>query len=681
MATTQPPNYDLLVQSESLRQLFELARQHHQAGRLTEAEKTYRQILQAHPTHADSMHALGLIAHQVGRHELAIDLIRRAIALNPSPEYYNNLGVILTEQGQPESAIAELNLAIRIKPGYANAYYNLGNALRDSRQFEPAAAAYQNAIHHQPDNIFAYNNLASVLASLNRLDESVAAFKKSIQIAPQRAQTHANLGSILYLQQRPDEALDCYQQALKLNPQDTKTLFLMVNIYKDQGLPRQAVDCLRRALEIDPDNRAIADDLCYTIQFQPDYSAQDIRHDLAAWNRRHADPLAKFIQPHANDRNPDRRLRIGYVCPYFRDHALSFFIIPLLAHHNQSLTPSTQGEGAETSPLFEIFCYSDVTEPDAITEKTRNSAHHWRDISNLSDQESADLIRADRIDILVDQAMHLSGNRLRMFALKPAPVQATWVAYPGSTGMKTMDYRLTDPYLDPPHQQHEVYAETSYWLPETFWCYDSGKSDPPVNALPAPTTGHFTFGSLNDFLKINSGVLKLWGRVLRAVPNSRMLILCGPGNHRQRALDLLAVESHRIEFVEKCPRDQYLKKYNEIDLGLDPFPYNGHTTSLDAIWMGVPTVTLIGQTIVGRAGWSLLSNINLPELAARNEDEYVRIATDWSANLPRLAAIRAGLRDRMVASPLGNAAHFARNMESAYRQMWRRWCAAPDAGL
>jgi predicted O-linked N-acetylglucosamine transferase (SPINDLY family) len=296
----------------------------------------------------------------------------------------------------------------------------------------------------------------------------------------------------------------------------------------------------------------------------------------------------------------------------------------------------------------------------------------------LTDAQFAAQVREDEIDILVDLALHTARNRLPVFARKPAPVQVTFAGYPGSTGLDTIDYRLSDPFLDPSDTDESLYSEQTVRLPHSFWCYDPlDCGDLPVNALPAHTNGFLTFGCLNNFCKINDAVLCLWAKVLRAVPASRLLLLAPEGSHRQRTLDVLSEEGvarERIAFVSRQPRRKYLELYHRIDLGLDTLPYNGHTTSLDSYWMGAPVVTLVGQTIVGRAGLSQLMNLELPELITHTSEQFVQVATGLANDLPRLSELRSTLRPRMEASPLMNAPRFARDIETAYRLMWHRWC-------
>ncbi|HTW93547.1 MAG TPA: hypothetical protein VMD30_02060, partial [Tepidisphaeraceae bacterium] len=401
--------------------------------------------------------------------------------------------------------------------------------------------------------------------------------------------------------------------------------------------------------------------LVYYLHFHPDYDAAAILAELKKWDRTHAAPLAGQIPRHRKPVAADagKRLKIGYVSPNLCAHVIGRNILPLLREHDKT--------------QFEIFAYSTHFHDDAMTEVLRSHVNHWRPAAFSRDEQIAGMIADDGIDILVDLSLHLAQNRLLVFARKPAPIQVTFAGYPGGTGLATMDYRLTDPYLDPEGSDC-FYTERSIRLPHSFWCYDRQGMEldgsPTVNSLPALETGRITFGCLNHVTKLTDASLKLWRKVLDAVPGSRMILLASSQSHRE---SLTAALEGRAEFSAVLPREEYLEKYNRIDIALDTFPYNGHTTSLDAYWMGVPVVTRVGRTVVGRAGWSQLSNLNLTELSAQSDEEFERIASSLAADLPRLGKLRGSLRDRMQASPLMDAPGFARGIEAAYRQMWRSW--------
>jgi predicted O-linked N-acetylglucosamine transferase (SPINDLY family) len=384
---------------------------------------------------------------------------------------------------------------------------------------------------------------------------------------------------------------------------------------------------------------------------------------MQEWDRQCARPLKRFVQPHANDREAFRPLRIGYVSADFYEHASAFFLLPLFRHHDRR--------------QFEVTCYAQLAQTSATTQQMQACVPHWRKIVGRSDADVAAMVREDKIDILVDLKLHTGGNRLLVFAHKPAPVQVTWLGYPGTTGLETIDYRLTDPHLDPPGLDDAFYSEQSIRLPSTFWCYDPLTLEPAVNAPPCLESGIVTFGCLGNFCKVNDAVLSLWAGILNAVAGSRLILMAPEGRCRQWALSCLGrdgIGPERVEFAAKQPRLDYLRAYHRIDIVLDTFPYNGHTTSLDSLWMGVPVVTLAGRTAVGRAGASQLNNLGLAELIARNPDQYVRLAAGLAEDRPRLSELRSTLRGRMEKSPLMDAASFTRHVEAAYQAIWRNWC-------
>jgi protein O-GlcNAc transferase len=668
-------------------------------GRLPEATVRYRRALQLNPALAAAHNNLGSVLKDQGQLDEAVACCRRAIQLQPHhAEAHSNLAIALQEQGRLDEAIACYERAVQIDPQFDQAFYNLGNAWRCQGRFtesiacfqraiqlKPAHAAahrnlgliaqdqgrlveaiacYRQAIQADPEFAEAHNSLGLVLQMQNRIDEAIACYQRAIQLKPEFAAAHGNLGMALQSQEKLSEAIVCYRQALQLNPASAQVHNNLGNALKDQGRLAAAIASYRRAIELKPEFAAAHSNLVYTLLFCPGWDAQAIYDEHCRWNREHAADLAARVQPHANDRSPNRRLRVGYVSPFFQEHCQAFFMTPLLSAHDRE--------------NFEVFGYADVPGPDSVTAQLRSHADVWRDIAGLTDERIAQLIRDDRVDILVDLTMHMGAGRPRLFARKPAPVQVCWLAYPGTTGLSTIDYRLTDPYLDPPGLSDHFYAEESIRLPDTFWCYDPLTDGPAVNALPALQQGCVTFGNLNNFCKVNKPVLELWARVLRAVEHSRLLMLSPEGDHRREIEQLFereGVAPDRVTFIARQPRQQYLELYHRIDLGLDTFPYNGHTTSLDSYWMGVPVVTIVGPTVVGRAGLSQLTNLGLTELVAKTPDQFVAIAAGLARDLASLDRLRATLRQRMQQSPLMDALRFAHGIEAAYRTMWQRWCA------
>jgi predicted O-linked N-acetylglucosamine transferase (SPINDLY family) len=614
----------------NIEQAFGRAIGHHKAGELGQAESLCRQILARRPQHVDTLHFLGLIAQQSGHFDNAVDLFRQVIALRPNfAEAHNNLGVAYKRNGQLDDAICAYREAIALKSDYGGAYSNLGNALAEMGELDEAIVAYRRAIAIKPDYAPAYSNLGNALKQTYQLDEAVAACRAAIALKPDFFEAYGNLGNALMDKGQFDEAIAAYRQAILLKPNEVKA----------------------------------HSDLVYSLHFHPRYEARAIAEEQLRWNRQHAQTLRHLIQPHTNDRNPDRRLRIGYVSPDFRVHPVGRFLLPLLAHHDKQ--------------QVEVFAYSDVLAADELTARMRSHVDVWRDTARISDEQAAELIRQDHIDILVDLTMHMANNRLLVFACKPAPVQVTYLAYCSSTGLETIDYRLSDPYMDPPGMDESIYSERTIRLADTYWCYEPIISNSDVTPLPALDRGFVSFGSLNNFCKVSEPVLGAWIQLLQNVPKSQLLLHVNDGSHRQRVRDRLqreGIDPARLRFAGFMPTRQYFELYRMIDLGLDTFPYAGGTTTCDALWMGVPVISLAGKTGVGRGGVSILSNIGLPDLIAGSPEMYVHLAGELAGDLARLSNLRSTLRQRMEQSPLMDGRRFAANVEAAYRGMWRTWC-------
>ncbi len=670
----------------TIQQAYDLALEHHRAERLKEAQRLYRQILCAQPTHAGALHYLGVIAHQAGEHDTAVDLIRKAIAIKPDyPEAYDNLGSALQKQGQLDDAIAAFRTSIELnrdrkelgqtqealawaadKPETLN---NLGNALLEKGELGEAIAAYRKALALKQNFPEAWNSLGNALASKGQINEALEAFRKALILQPDYAEAHNNLGNMLREGGQLDEAVASFRQALAAQPERAEFFNNLGCALRDQGRIEEALTEFAQAVALKPTYFQAHSNRVYSLHLDVRQNARTIAAEHERWNRQHAEPLRHLIQSHANDPNPDRRLRIGYVSGDFRDHVLGRYVMPLFREHDHG--------------RFEIFCYAHVRRPDALTTEFRERADHWREIAGLSDEQAAGQVRRDRIDILVDLTLHMNNARLLIFARKPAPVQLTFAGYPGTTGLETIDYRLSDPHLDPPGGDESVYSERTLRLPDSFWCYDPLECrDVEVNPLPALVRGGVTFGCLNSFSKINPSVLGLWARLLLQVPSARLMLLAHAGSHRERTRSFMkerGLDPERIEFAGFQPRRKYLELYHHIDIGVDCFPYNGHTTSLDSLWMGVPVITLSGQTAVGRGGRSILCNLGLSELVASTPEQYVRLAAELAGNLEQLRHLRGALRARMLGSRLMNAAKFARDVETAYRVMWRTWCGSAAA--
>jgi predicted O-linked N-acetylglucosamine transferase (SPINDLY family) len=718
--------------SVNVDQVMRLAVQHHQAGQLAEAEQLYRQVLAQEANNSHAHRLLGVLAAQVGRSDEAIELLRRAILLDPrDAEAYSNLGIALREaerldeaiaafrsavqlqpdwaaahcylglaladQGNLPDAIGQYEVALRLRADFADAHYGLGIARFQQRRLEDAIAAFSALARMRPDHADSHYNLGLALHQARQIDEAIAAYSRAIQINPAHAEAYNNLSVPLLDRRRHEEALAAATRALELRRDYAEAYHNAGNAYRGLGRLDEAIAAFTNAVRLRPDladahnnlgsalkevgrldealasyDRAIAlrpDDpqthsnRVYVLHFHPGYDAAALLREQRLWAQRHAEPLRSQIKLHANTRIPDRRLRIGYVSPDFRWHPVGRFLLTLLEHHDHD--------------AVEVFCYSGVTSPDAITARFRAAADAWRDTAAISDQQLVDVIRDDRIDILVDLAMHMALNRLPAFARKPAPVQVTYMAYLSGTGLETMDYRLSDPYLDPPGENDGDYVEQTTRLPRTYWCHRPDADVPAPGELLALAEGHVTFGCLNNFCKITPPAWEAWVQVLRQVPGSRLLVFAHEGAHRQRLRDSLAgagIEPARLQFTGPVSAGQYFQLYHRIDVSLDPFPHGGGMTTFDSLWMGVPVVTLAGRTGVSRMGLSMLSNVGLPQFVARSSEQYVAIAAGLARDLARLRELRQTLRQRMLDSPLTDGLRFARDVEEAYRRMWHRWC-------
>ena len=631
--------------SSDVQRTFERAVAEHRAGRLSQADQLYGEVLQREPRHEQAAFLFAAIALEAGRLAEAVKALNGLAERCPqNAVYWTNLGEALRRQGDLEPAANALSRAVALRPDLAHAHFNLGLVLQQLGEAGLSLQAFERAAELPGSPVALQRALKNVLEPTTTL----GLHQRSLALVEQS---------------RFDEAQSCSEAALALDSSSaalhTGRAAALVEVGRlDEGLAEY-----RAAVALDAQDYLAHSNVVFLSAFQPGVSAQALLDEARAWAKVHAQPLAQHQRPHDNTREPERRLRVGYVSSNFNQHCQALFTLPLLEQHDRT--------------GFELFAYASGARSDDVTAELRGHFEHWHDISQLGPIQAAGLIREHRIDILVDLTMHMATTTLRVFALKPAPVQIAWLAYPGTTGLSTMDYRVTDRYLDPPDLPSQPYAEAPLVLPDTFWCYRAGKDVPEVSLAPALSRGDVTFGSLNAFWKLNRATLQLWARVLTAVPGSKLLLLAPEGAARGWVLEVLrgeGVDERRVEFASRRPRVEYLKLYNRIDIGLDSLPYNGHTTSLDAFFMGVPVVTLVGETVVGRAGLCQAHNLGLPELVATTPDAFVDAAARLASDPEGLSRLRASLRERLQRSPLMDAPRFAGNLEAAYRKAWRRWC-------
>jgi predicted O-linked N-acetylglucosamine transferase (SPINDLY family) len=718
----------------SIVQAMQAAVGHHQAGRLAEAESLYRQVLAQVPEHPGALHFLGLLGAQTGHPAAAIELIGRAIAFRPEyAEAHSTLGFVLTSEGRLDEAVAALRQAIALGPELAEAHTNLGNALREQGRLEEAIAAHDRAIALKPEYAEAHSNRGVALAETGRLDEAIATFEQALALRPEYPTALRNLGLALITRGRLDEAFTVLRRALALRPDFAEAHAALGNVFQRREQLDEAIALYRRALELKPDDGEIHSNLGVALrhagrleesaaalgrsialrperaepynnlgstllaqgdregalasyeralELKPDYvsahsnallcaqylpgaSLVGLARAHAEWNERHAAPLRADWKPCALERDPERPLRLGFLSADLRRHPVGYFLVPFLANLDRR--------------RFAVVCYSARAIRDDMTERLAATSSAWHDVAGLDDAELAELIRADAIDILFDLGGHTAGNRLLVFARRPAPIQMSWMGYVGTTGLEAMDYLVADRYHVPPGAEVH-YRERVLRMPEGYVCVEAPGEAPDVGPLPAIEQGAITFGSFNNLAKITPDVIACWAEIVRGAPGSRLLLITPALDDRATRERLTAafaaagVDPRRLELRGGLPRAELLAAYNTIDLALDPFPYSGGMTTCEALWMGVPVVTCPGETFASRHSLSHLSNIGLTEMVASDRNEYVARAVKLAGDLPRLAALRAGLRGRMAGSALCDGPRFARDLMALLRQVWRAWC-------
>lgn len=627
-SSTPAETTDILVRATQL----------HDAGRLQDAVVLYQQILKTNPRHAVALHRLGMIAWHDRQHSLAVNLLQSAIHADASiAEAHFDLGKIFQTLSRPNEAISCYQRALSLKsPRRSEIHYNLGLAFEEQGNYLKAIESYERATKENPDLVYAHNNLGVLYKELGRYTESIRHYRHALDRDPSLGHAWNNLG----------------------------------NAYKEQGLLDEAIDCYGRAHKLAPEDIRFHDNFIFALNLTNKFSPERIYAEHVQFEHMHTHSLGL---PETQKTVPDvtgRRIRVGYVSPDFCTNPVAYFIEPVLAHHDAS--------------KFEIFAYYNYPRNDAITQKLKTLCHHWRDTFDMSDEMLADGIRKDSIDILIDLAGHTAGNRLLTFARRPAPVQITWLGYPNTTGLSTIDYRITDSLADPPGMTETLHTEKLVRLPGIFCCYQPPSDSPDVRPPPASSSGCITFGSFNNFAKTTPAVIKLWSEILHATKESRLLLKC-PGlsdeSARQTVREQFAtfgIEADRLTLLGLEPsRQAHLQRYHQIDIGLDPFPYNGTTTTCEALWMGIPVITLAGKTHASRVGVTLLNAINHPEWIADTQDCYVNIAKQLASDIGKLTTLRSGMRRQMLESPLLDAVSFTRNLESSFLDMIGRQALSP----
>jgi protein O-GlcNAc transferase len=666
-------------------------------GDVAGAIESYRRALKHAPGLAEAHNNLGNGLRESGQLAEAVDSLRRAIALRANyAEAHLNLSTALYALGRFDEAEAAARQAATLAPALPDAHHHLGDVLQRRGLLEDALASYRRSLELRPDHVATLLNLGNVLQVLGRMPEAVAAFERVLAQVPTSVEVHNNLGNACLAQGQRAEAIEWYRKALALNPDFPLALNNIGVALQQDGRLDEAVASYRHALAVQRDADA-CNNLGLLLPVFGGYTeagalfrqAVELRQDFstayrnllgimlydpglseeARWStarefeaRYAAAANARPVPAYTNAREGERRLRVGYVSSDFSEHPVGRNLEPILAHRDRE--------------RFEVIVYAEVSRPDGMTVRFRGLADEWRSTVGLTDEQVAEQVRADGVDVLVLLAGRFDRNRPLVAALRAAPVQVSFHD-PGTSGLEAMEYLIGDRVLVP-RRPEERFTERVIRLP-SFYIHAPIEQAPAVSALPAVNRGYVTFGSFNNPAKVNDRVLALWGEVLRAVPGSRLKLKCknwfDTASLRQRFLDRLGVAADRVEFdlTDRSIGD-HLALYADIDIALDPFPFTGSTTTFEALWMGVPVVTLLGAAMVGRWTASMLHALKLNELIAQDMTEYVRIASSLAEDIGRLSVLRAGLRERVAGSPLTNGRLRARQMERVYRALWRRWC-------
>ena len=590
------------------------------------------------------------------------------IELQQDPaEAFLCLGNTLCMMNEYEQAIENYNKAVHINPALAEAHHNIAAVYIKCNKIYEGIKSYQQAIMIKPDFALAIIGLGDALSDVGEYKDGELCLRRALDINPDNPSIHHSLGLVLINQRNLSEAVSSFKKALDLDPCHDFALCNMANILLKLGNRNEAILLYQRAMELKPYINYYFSNLLLALHYSEHITPREIYAQHKKWSEKYELPLKNLLQSHTNDRSAGKKIRIGYVSPDFTRHPVSNFFEPLLASHDRS--------------NFEIFCYSNVKRADIMTEHLKNMADNWRDIFNITDEDAAEMIRSDNIDILVDLAGHTAFNRMMLFARKPSPIQVTYLGYPNTTGLKTMDYRITDSYADPPGKTEHLHSEELVRLPHSFLCYQPPEKTPHIGEPPSLKKGYVTFGSLNNRSKITPDMVRVWAEIVNMIPDARLIFKFNFSSDPlaqillQDTLDQANITMDRIELYDyTLSKEEHLDLYNKVDIALDTFPYNGTTTTCEALWMGVPVITLEGKVHVSRVGLSLLSTIGMTYLVAKSKGEYIKKAVDLAADIEKRLYLRSNLQSLMRSSPLMNAKGFTQALEHEFRKMWIRWC-------
>lgn len=634
----------------------------YELGDYAAAAQALRACLAVNPDFAPAHMDLGGALVNLQQYEAAVDSYRTSLRLNPdSAVCHLNLGRALRLLERWDEAEAEFRAGLALEPDNSDGFLDLGNLLLHRGERAGAVHAFMRSIAADPKQIKAYYNLGILFDEVGRHEDALTVYRQGLSVAPDYAEFYSGMAAIHIHQSRFEEAVELARKAIALDPKLAIAYSYQGSALRQLGDAQAALHSYARSLELNPDDTDVIQNYLFILLYSTEHNAAQIFAEYKRLGAVLEAPYKAHWSPHVNDRNPARRLKVGYVSGDFRLHAVANFFEPVITQHDHK--------------NFEIYCYDNHLEQDAVTERLMAQADHWVHVRKLSDDELAARIKADGIDILVDLSGHSANNRLLALARKPAPVQMNWIGYPSTTGLTSIDYRITDEGMDPPGLSEPYHTEKLIHLPKA-WAFQSDPQAPAVNDLPALHSDQFVLGSLNLMTKINTQVVALWSRVLQALPQARLLVgnvtTQTAGDRLLEMFEKNGIAAEQLVFQARVGMHEYFELHHYIDLCLDTFPYNGGTITNHSLWMGVPVVTLPGERTASRMGVMLLRQVGLEHLIARDEDDYVNIVVGLANDLPALQDIRQSLRSRMQTG-INAASEITRNLEKAYQAAWQDW--------